>query len=259
MKQDQHIIVCAESPQAAEKLLEVARSLAQKLRKGIVLLSCAQGAESWIQAYGVPYASLHGDWRTVIQGLPTALGGILALALVDHSAPRTSITHPKTLLREFRDCKIAYLCIPAFNSQVSTFNFQHCVLTLTHRREGKEKLLWASYLARFLQSRITIAHPNYRDADLRMRWTNNMRFVDKIFSPLGIQYSTAILSRSTRVDQTALDELQPNILVTRATDTRDRDLFDWFSPSAELQLLSHPSHTPILLLNPRDDLYILCD
>ena len=130
---------------------------------------------------------------------------------------------------------------------------------MTHRREGKEKLVWASYLARFLGSRVTIAHPDYSDGDLRMRWRNNMRFVDKMFAPLGITYSTAILTKANRVDQAVLDELQPDLLIARTTDTRERDFIDWLLPLPEYRLLTHPSHTPLLFLNPRDDLYILCD
>ena len=130
---------------------------------------------------------------------------------------------------------------------------------MTHRREGKEKLVWASYLARFVDSSVTIAHPDYRDGDLRMRWRNNMRFVEKMFSPLGIDYTTALLSRSTRVDLAALDELHPDLLIARTTDTRERDFIDWLLPLPEYRLLTHPSHTPLLFLNPRDDLYILCD
>ena len=130
---------------------------------------------------------------------------------------------------------------------------------MTHRREGKEKLIWASYLARFLDCRITIAHPDYRDKDLHLRWRNNMRFVDKIFTPLDIHYSTATLLRSTQVDLAVLDEMHPDLLIARTTDTRERDLVDWFLPLPEIRLLTHTSHTPLLFLNPRDDLYILCD
>jgi hypothetical protein len=57
----------------------------------------------------------------------------------------------------------------------------------------------------------------------------------------------------------ALDELKPDLLIARTTDQRERDLFDLLSPRPELRLLTHPSHTPMLFLNPRDDLYIICD
>ena len=263
MSKDQFVIACVESAESAAIVLPWARHFATQLNhKGLFVLhvNADGGTPEWLKTLGVPYVCLRGDWHTAIDGLPTVFNGILAVAAVVPSAPRSSLTHPKTLLREFKGCKTAYLVVdgtmPAGEEQLNT---NHTALTMTHRREGKEKLVWASYLARFLNSRITIAHPDYSDGDLRMRWRNNMRFVDKMFNPLNIQYKTAILSQSTQVDLAALEQLQPNLLIARTTDTRDRDFVDWLLPLPELRLLTHPSHTPLLFLNPRDDLYILCD
>ena len=257
---DQFVIACVEDAAGAAIVLPWARHFAERLNhKGLMALHVSKDKpdDSWLRDLGVPYVSMQGDWTTAIEGLPAAFNGILAVAAVNTAAPRTSLTHPKTLLREFANCKTAYLVVSEQadnNPSPAT-----AALTMTHRREGKEKLVWASYLARFLSSRITIAHPGYQDQDLRMRWRNNMRYADKIFNPLELKYSTAIVTSSTRPDLAALDELQPGLLIARTTDTRDRDLVDWMMPRPELRLLSHPSRTPLLFLNPRDDLYILCD
>lgn len=260
---DQFVIACVESPESAAVVLPWARLFAEKLNhKGLMLLHVSPQPtdDGWLKAYDVPYISMSGDWHTAIEGLPTAFKGILAVTAVDPAAPRRSLTHPKTLLRQFKDCKIAYLCINVDSDTPSNHQrIDLSTLTMTHRREGKELLVWASYLARFLGSQITIAHPDYRDGDLRMRWRNNMRFVEKIFTPLELTYRTAIVTSATKPDHAALNELHPDLLIARTTDTRERDLVDWFLPLPELRLLTHPSHTPILFLNPRDDLYILCD
>ena len=269
---DQFVIACVESAESAAVVLPWARHLAERLRhKGLMLLHVTQQPtdDSWLKETGVPYVSMRGDWSTAIEGLPTAFNGILAVTAVDPKAPRTSLTHPKTLLREFKNCKIAYLCVnvdtlKSSRDIVSTYQrINVSTLTLTHRREGKEKLVWASYLARFVGATVTIAHPNYRDPGLRQRCANNLRFADKIFKPLNIEYNLSTLhsplSTFHTPDLAALDELQPDLLIARTTDTRDRDLIDWLLPPPELRLLTHPSRTPLLFLNPRDDLYILCD
>ena len=299
MNKDQFVIACVESAESAAIVLPWARHFAECLNhKGLMVLHVSTTAtdDSWLKELGVPYISMRGDWRTAIEGIPTAFNGILAVAAVNPAAPRSSLTHPKTLLHEFKNCKTAYLVVSGqwpvasgqrpvvsgqwsvasgqcpvtqspgdsktqrvnFHFPLSTFNFSltTSLLTMTHRREGKEKLVWASYLARFLGSRITIAHPDYRDGDLRMRWKNNMRFVDKMFTPLGITYTDAVAYGD---DYKNLDLLQPDLLIARTSDPRERDLIDLLSPLPEYRLLSHPSHTPILFLNPRDDLYILCD
>lgn len=263
---DQFVIACIEDDASAATVLPWAHLFVRHLRhKGLMALHVSQHKkdDGWLKTLGIPYISMQGDWATAIEGIPTALNGILVVTAVNTHAPRTSLTHPKNLLHEFKNCKTAFLCVNADKSAPSPkddrFDLSTAILTLTHRHEGKEKLIWASYLARFLDSHIIIAHPDYRDKDLRTRWHNNMRFADKVFTPLDLTYTTNIVSSSTQPDIAVLDELHPNLLIARTSDIRDRDLIDWFLPRPELRLLTHPTHTPLLLLNPRDDLYILCD
>lgn len=261
MSKDQYVIACVETPADAAIVIPWARHFAERLRhKGLMVLHVkrhAGDAPQWLKELAIPYASLTGDWHTAIEGLPTAFNGILAVAAVNPAAPRTALANPRTLLRQFRSCKIAYLCV--HSPLVNTPPAFSTALTLTHRREGKEKLVWASYLARFLGSRLLLSHPDYRDEDLRRRWSNNMRFVEKMFNPQNITYTTPTLSRLTRVDQAALDELHPDLLIAITSDPRERDLFDLLQPLPEFRLLTHSSRTPLIFLNPRDDLYILCD
>lgn len=262
---DQFVIACIDSPESAATVLPWARHFAERLNhKGLMALHVSDegsaSAPGWLEQLGVPFVSLKGDWRTAIEGLPTVFGAILAVAAVNTAAPRASITHPHTLLRAFRDCKTAYLCVSQSSGQ--PVRIPSTALTLTHRREGKEKLVWASYLARFLDSRITIATPRYRDRGLRQLLRNNLRFVEKIFTPLGIEYRPALLEgrQSTlNGDMAVLRQLRPDLIIARTSDPRERDLIDLLLPKPEMQLLTHPSRTPVLFLNPRDDLYILCD
>lgn len=255
---DQFVIACLDNPDHATTVLSWARHFARRLNnKSLMILHVAhkKSDDRWLEQLELPFASLLGAWHTAIEGLPTAFNGILAVTAYDPQAPRTSLAHPKRLLREFRGCKTAYLCVPV---GAPTPHVTHTALTLTHQREGKEKLVWASYLARFLGSRITIAHPAYRDAGLRQKCHNNLRFANKIFSPLDIPYESVQLPSATRVDQAALD-LKPDVLIASTTDPRERDLFDLLMPKPELRLLYHAPPHPFLFLNPRDDLYILCD
>ena len=240
---DQNVIALYDSPQSAAIVLPWARHFADRLNhKGIV--------------------ELHLSADTDIAALPLSHNAILAVTAVDPLAPRSSVTNPHSLLRLFKTCKTAYLCVNKYTTPETQHTTLNTALTLTHRREGKEKLVWASYLARFLGSSITIAHPDYRDPGLQQLLHNNIRFVDKIFRPLNLNYSTITLKNNhitQNTDITALEQLHPSLLISRTSDPRDRDLLDLLTPLPEHLLLRHPSHTPILFLNPRDDLYILCD
>ena len=254
---DQYVIACIDRPTDADTVLAWASALAERLRhKGLIALNVSpDGDAPWLNELHVPHVGLRGQWRTAIDGLPTAFGGILAVTAVDPDAPRQSLAHPYTLLRQFRGCKIAYLCVPT----QTPFRLQRAALTLNHRREAKEKLLWASYLARFCGTALTIAHPHYTDPALSQRLQNNIRFARKMYAPLQIEFQETTLARTVKEDHTALDLLRPDLLVAMTTDTRDRLPIGHLLPTPERHLLSHPSRTPILLLNTRDDLYILCD
>lgn len=258
---DQFVIACVESPKGAQLLLPWATHFAHRLNnKNLLLLNVSQdGNSDWLKQYGIPYIGLRGDWKTAVDGLPTAFNGILAITAVDTAAPRNSITNPKTLLRTFRDCKIAYLVVG--NENRITDHPLSVTLTLDHRRESKEKLIWASYLVRFLGAKLTVALPDYSDDGLRSRQHNNVRYLEKTFASLGIDYTTTTIAASTftHPDITALDTLKSDLLVAMTTDRRDRDIGDWLLGTSESKLLQHPSRTPLLLLNQRDDLYVLCD
>ena len=262
-KGDQFVVACVESPETAPAVIAAARYFAERLRdKQLMLLNVSRKEKAeWIKDFGIPYVAMSGDWATAIEGLPTAFNAVLAVTAVDASAPRSSITNPNTLLRAFRRCKIAYLAVP---KDTEAPKYQNTALTVDYQRESKEKLIWASYLARFLGTKLTIATPQYRDSGLRELQDNNLRYIDKVFPPLGITYNSERLDTTgerfrTNPDWHALDILHPDILVARATDPRATDPLDWIFGTPDRKLLSHPSHTPILFLNPRDDLYILCD
>lgn len=262
-KGDQFVVACIDSPTSANAVIAAARHFAERLRnKQLMLMNVSpKGKAEWIKDYGIPYVAMQGDWATAIEGLPTAFNAVLAVTAVDASAPRSSITNPNTLLRTFRRCKIAYLVVP---KNTETPKYQNTALTVDYQRESKEKLIWASYLARFLGTKLTIATPQYRDSGLRELQDNNLRYIDKVFPPLGITYNSERLDTtgerfSTNPDWHALDILHPDILVARATDPRSTDPLDWIFGTPDRKLLTHPSHTQILFLNPRDDLYILCD
>lgn len=211
--------------------------------------------------------ALKTDWKTTIDALPTAMNAVLAVTLVDLKASRSSLSHPRTLLKNFRDCKVAYLVLnaeslPSVNYPLST------VLTIDHQRESKEKLIWASYMARFFGSTIRILHRNYRDAAFHTRWTNNMRYLEKIFTSLNLTYETSVIDGGSEFgnpDLLAIKTLnkqtakQTSIFIALVPDRRDRDLGDLFAKRSELRLIENSAHIPVLLLNQRDDLYVLCD
>ena len=257
MEKDQFVIACLENSATADIVLPWARHCAEKLKKGLILLNVSDdGQNDWLKQYGLPYIGLKRDWKTAIDGLPTDFGGVLAVSATDPSASRRSLAHPSTLLRSFRDCKIAYLAVGSQPVKTDT-----ATLTIDHRHESKEKLIWASYMVRFFGSNLHVVAPRYKDQGLLQRQRNNLRFMEKIYASLEIEYSvdTPSINNFQNPDQLAIETTRPDILVAMTTDQRDRDMGDMIMGTPERRLLSHPMCPPLLLLNHRDDLYVLCD
>lgn len=263
MKKDQFIVVCADTQATAQALLPTAETLGRQLRKEIIVLSCSADAEQWIGNLGHLFVALKCDWPTAVAALPVKFNAVLALALADPKAPRRSPSHPKTLLKNFSECKIAYLVIPTpLSPHSNPLSPLTVALTVDHNRESKEKLVWASYFARFCDSRILVLHHPYRDPLLRSRWQNNMRYLEKMYSSLGIAYEPRPMENSRQLanpDLTAIGEPGIDLFIALAADLRDRDLLDLLTPRPEPRLIRNTRHLPVLLLNQRDDLYILCD
>ena len=95
-----------------------------------------------------------------------------------------------------------------------------------------------------------------------------MRYLDKIFSSLNLTYETEIIEGGSEFgnpDLLAIKQLstlnfQPSTLfISLVPDRRDRDLGDLFTKPAELRLIKKGALLPVLFLNQRDDLYVLCD
>lgn len=258
-KKDQFLALCADTAADAERLLPHARRLAECFHKGIIVFTCAADGDQWVTRYGVPYAALKCDWPSAVEAMPVAFNVVLALVLCDPHASRTSLSHPRNLLKAFRQSKVAYLAIPTTTDDL---RLQHVALTLDHQRESKEKVLWVSYMERFCNSEIHLYYHPYTDVAFRQRLNNNIRYLEKIFSSLSLTYSQHPLesgSQYSNPDLRAIQLAEIDLFVSLVADSRDRDLLDFLSPPPPLRLLHHAGQKPILFLNQRDDLYIMCD
>lgn len=260
MKKDQFIVLCADNTADAECLLPHARRLAECFHKGIILFTCAADGDQWVASFGVPFAALKTDWPSAVEAMPVAFNVVLAIALADPHAPRTSISRPRNLLKAFRQSKVAYIAFPRHASL--TDNPFPVALTLDHRRESKEKVLWASFFKRFCHSDIHLYYYPYTDPALRQRLNNNIRYLDKIFSSFSltfIQHPLESGSQYSNPDLRAIKQQDGHLFIALVPDDRDRDLLDLLSPPLSLRLLRIAADKPILFLNQRDDLYVLCD
>ena len=274
---DQFVIAYLADLSMTNEVVSHACFLARMLNKGLILLyvedshhhnpTVAQATPTLLQIEAAhpdvhpAHVAMKGNTREVIDALPTKLNGVIAVAGVNSAARRGSPTHPLQVLHLFGGCKIAYLTVQSLLTDPTVYT--HVGYGIDFRKESKEKLIWASYFSRFNHSRLTMLHFNYTDEGLHTKWHNNVRFMNKFFNGLGVTYNQQSVSGHALFPETLVCDTAAHIgcglLISVTTDTRDLDIIEWFAGTQERRTIRNPHHLPVLFINPRNDIYVLCD
>lgn len=137
--------------------------------------------------------------------------------------------------------------------------YQHVVLPIDIERQAKEKALWAGYFSRFYQSTIHILHNDYKDAGLKRQVNDNIAFVEKLYQNLEVKYELDNVSVNQDIDRYSI-EYAPTIgaSLTVIMMTRYVTLGDLLTGRREKKIIGNPQSLPVLCINQRDDLYVLC-
>ena len=137
--------------------------------------------------------------------------------------------------------------------------FQRVVLPLDIERQAKEKALWAGYFSRFYQATIHILHPDYRDSGLKQQVADNVDFVEKLYHNLDITYELHAVEPPRNMDLFSITYAESlGATLSVAMMTGYRTLGDWLTGPRERKIIANPQHFPVLCINPREDLYVLC-
>lgn len=274
---DQFIIGCLYDIKHTNIVVSHSMALAKMIHKGLILLyiedpqynnpskdtilpELQQLCETLRCTYAdVNYCALKGKTKDIVNILPTRLNGIVAVTEIDKRATRKNGNNPRTVLRNFSDSKIAYLTAQEpYRGQMNDI-----ALTIDFSKESKDKMLWASYYARFNKSNVHILHEKYKDEGLKLKWHYNMKFLDKIFNGLKLTYIKEPFIRKTAfIDVCALEYSQNkgyDLFISVTRDTRAIDPLEFIIGTQEQRTIKNPYHIPVLFINTKNETYILCD
>jgi len=136
--------------------------------------------------------------------------------------------------------------------------YKNILLPLDIERQNKEKALWAGYFSRFYGSNIHILYPKYKDEGLAKLVNDNIAFVEKLYENLEINYEKHETNPQNYLDAYAL-EFAPQVEAGASVImmTRYYTLGDVLTGPRERKIIGK-SDLPILCINQRDDLYVLC-
>lgn len=136
--------------------------------------------------------------------------------------------------------------------------YKNILLPLDIERQNKEKALWAGYFSRFYGSIVHILYPEYRDEGLAKSVGDNVAFVEKLYSNLDINYEKHATKAQNHLDAFALEyATQVGAGASVIMMTKYYTLADLVTGPRERKIIGN-ANVPLLCINQRDDLYVLC-
>jgi hypothetical protein len=275
-KKDQFVIAYLNNLDFAETCIEHSVQIAKILNKGLILLHIydplltevgVDEAESKLKELNSQitetqmhsYISLKGETKEVISKLGQLLNAVVIVSSINtEETNKNKADNPITLLKNMETSRVAYMIC---NQKRSIVDYSKVLLPLNNARESKEKTLWASYFARFFQSEITLFYRTYKDSLYQKQLNLNLAFARKMLGQFNIIPSNhKSEDRKKLLDLQALDYAdKENYGVIICQTTKDKSLFDRIKGLEEEKVLKNLKDKPILFLNPRDDLFVLCE
>jgi hypothetical protein len=275
-KKDQFVIAYLNNLDFAETCIEHSVQIAKILNKGLILLHIydplltevgVDEAESKLKELNSQitetqmhsYISLKGETKEVISNLGQLLNAVVIVSSINtEETNKNKADNPITLLKNMETSRVAYMIC---NQKRSIVDYSKVLLPLNNARESKEKTLWASYFARFFQSEITLFYRTYKDSLYQKQLNLNLAFARKMLGQFNIIPSNhKSEDRKKLLDLQALDYAdKENYGVIICQTTKDKSLFDRIKGLEEEKVLKNLKDKPILFLNPRDDLFVLCE
>lgn len=137
--------------------------------------------------------------------------------------------------------------------------FHKVVLPIDIEKRSKEKALWAGYFSRFYNASILLIYKKYEDEELQQQVKDNIAFVKKLYENLEVTYQTEEVESASNVDLYSLTYAQNNgATLTVIMMTHYYTLADVLFGPNEKRIVGNSMQFPVLCINPRDDLFVLC-
>ncbi|MBQ9311917.1 MAG: hypothetical protein IJ213_02610 [Bacteroidales bacterium] len=275
---DQFIIAYITDLDNCDDVVKWSEKLALMLNKGIILLHISDPqytplstSEAEVklkkinEKINIPlshsYAAVKGKTKDIIHSVGDLLNGVVIVSKVLNSKNDNNKTSPlsvKSILKNFSTSRLAYF---VFSSEYTEQNFEEVILSMNALKESKEKVLWASYFGRFSHSRINIFYHRYKDEYLQKQLNLNIGFCRKMFKNFKIEtLNVHILNRKKNIDLQAIEyaeEKEKNLCIFQTTN--NKSIVDFLFGSSEEKVLKTMQKVPVLFLNQRDDIFVMCE
>ena len=208
------------------------------------------------------FAVLKGKTKDIINNLGDLLNGVIIVSKFyshhsDINSKKISPVSSKNIFKTFKNSRLAYFIFKHYND----VPFDNVMLSMNSLKECKEKILWTSYFGRFANSVIHICYHRYFDEYLQKQLNLNIGFARKFFGKFNIKTKNVhFTDKFTDIDiQTVkyANQISGNICIFQTT--KNRSFIDIITGTQEKRVLQYMDKAPLLFINPREDLFVLCE
>lgn len=148
--------------------------------------------------------------------------------------------------------KIPFIVIQGAPSKAEVF--KDVVFPLDYKKEAKQKVNWALFLAKYFDVKIHIITPNVKDRGLKRKLTINQNFAQRIFDNHGVRYDIQTIESSHLGVETVdyAQKIDADIILIMTT--KDIGFTDYVLGAKEQYIIANNVKLPVMCVNPRTDL-----
>lgn len=138
--------------------------------------------------------------------------------------------------------------------------YENIIVPVDHKKESKEKMIWASYFGRFNQAIIHLLAASEKSEEYVRNVKATLIFTKKMFKQFAFEYEI-VRSKGTskHLNKEAIEfSKQFNSDLILLMSSRNPGWLDSYSGPAELKRILKKESNPILFINPLKDYYLPC-
>lgn len=162
-------------------------------------------------------------------------------------------------LKAFQESSIPFLFVNGNSPEF--LQYKNVLVPVDYRKASKDTSLWASYLGRFNRSRIQVVYAHETNQEQADRLTRNVDFFKKFLSSLNVRHElVAGKSSSWSICNETLnraDEWKGDLMIFSGSNSVT--LLDLLIGLPEKRIVRKAGNLPVMLINPRKDICMMCD
>lgn len=161
-------------------------------------------------------------------------------------------SHAMTIFKALKELRIPFILL---KEEMKKLDFSKIIVPVGYLVEEKEKAPYSSNLGRFLQSEILLLQAK----DYGSKTPKNTAAISKLYDSFKLNYSIELAKKdSFKVEAEAIKKAKENNAgMVIISNSREYGLDDMVFGPKEYRIFKK-STVPLMCINPRKDLYVLC-